>query len=182
MSPVAEKASRLRQVVNQEPRLTRFSSSGADWLRMTSALDVLGDTEQAISAFPIGEDVPLGSRYLLLYGLFQAFVLQQDAADSFARAIGASPTHTDYPALSEIRRMRNAATGHPTDIRRGTEFGYVIQHSLTTKAFELWTINHRGTPTLTYHDLGGLITAQQAAMSRFIDDLISATRAIAIDD
>jgi hypothetical protein len=81
-----------------------------------SSMDVLEDTYYAISFFVASaqeEECELGERYLRVYGVLQAFALQQDAITSLCKALGA-PDLPDLTAIAHIRELRVAAVGHPT--------------------------------------------------------------------
>src|SRR5215467_6671031 len=77
---------RLRDAV-EDKRIYNISSTD-DLNTLTSSMDALEDTHDAISAFvaagsklaPKYQERELGERYLRTYGVMQAFVIQQDAA------------------------------------------------------------------------------------------------------
>jgi hypothetical protein len=89
-----------------------------DWNTLTSSMDALEDTHYAVAAFVASASNPtfpereLGERYLRMYGVMQAFAIQQDSISNFYVALGMSPP--DLSPLQHIRDLRIAMAGHPT--------------------------------------------------------------------
>ena len=71
----------------------------------------------------------LHTRYLLLYGVLQAFIIQQDGIDSLQRLFieeSARVKYTTlYPLWSEIRALRRGAVGHPAESNHRTITGII---------------------------------------------------------
>jgi hypothetical protein len=96
------------------------TSSTDDCNTLTSSMDALEDTHEAISAFvaaasmlePKHQERELGERYLRTYGVMQAFVIQQDAARNLHVSLGM--LNPDLKPLAHIRDLRIAVAGHPT--------------------------------------------------------------------
>jgi len=108
----------LRDAV--EAKQTYNVSSLDDWNTLTSSMDALEDTHHAISAFvaaattlaPKYQERELGERYLRIYGVMQAFVIQQDAAVNLHVSLGMPKP--DLKPVEDIRELRVAVAGHPT--------------------------------------------------------------------
>jgi len=89
-----------------------------DWNILTSSMDALEDTHYAVAAFVASASNPtlpereLGERYLRMYGVVQAFAIQQDSISNFYVALGMS--RPDMSPLLHIRDIRVAMAGHPT--------------------------------------------------------------------
>ena len=125
---------RIREIVERAP--DEFVDSAA-WLKACSAMDVIEDTEAAISAYRATSDHPenVDRLYLHLYGLLQALYLQQDAIGVIHQALGIKYNRCEE--LCEIREIRNDACGHPSN-RRGKESGFfIVKLSLERARFEL---------------------------------------------
>lgn len=77
------------------------------------------------------------NRYLVLYGLFQSFFVQQDALKTLFRHCLNYEIKFDkeYPELYNIREVRNNTIGHPTD--RKKEYFFISQLTLKKKGFYL---------------------------------------------
>ncbi len=63
----------------------------------------------------IVKEATTGERYLHVYGVMQAFVIQQDAIRNLAKALG-FPDLVDLTQLAHIRDLRVASAGHPVDV------------------------------------------------------------------
>src|SRR5512140_1296602 len=103
----------------QEKKLRR---NLARWNQFRSSLDAIRQTHRAIEAYNRSNgDLTEDQRYLAIYGLLQALVVQQDAIGHLAEALGTKPVHMNrHKRLEEIRNIRNWTVGHPTKIDRYT--------------------------------------------------------------
>ncbi len=162
-----------------------FDSSDQDTLsnskyfeQMCCALDTVGDTEMAISAYrcnKLGEDV--SSKYLAVYGLLQAIFVQQDAVQHLCNSIELSGNILQsYPRLKRIREIRNDIVGHPTN--RGFNSGTTSYHYISQI-----TMNHDGFTCMTCFDgntsakfkkvnLLALISDQEKCVSSILASLL----------
>lgn len=84
------------------------------WHMLCSSLDVIGDIECAISFYDQQSHLFEcdGSRYILIYGILQGLVVQQDAVSNLCEALGIC--YDIDPELKNIREIRNDSIGHPT--------------------------------------------------------------------
>lgn len=105
------------------------------WFQVASALDTIEDAQLAIESYGTRKPANDGESYLLLYGLLQSFILQQDAVSHLAEAIGLA---SERPAaLSEIRQIRNDVSGHPTKRGDGKKF---TTHTVVRCSLSLWNV------------------------------------------
>jgi hypothetical protein len=144
-SKVQKFVDRIRDRINARRRVRRLSSDAPLWAQLCSALDVIGDSELAIIAFSRKEAAPLGEMYLLLYGLLQAVVLQQDAVLHAAKALDVAWTRPSE--AKTLRAIRNRTAGHPTSFTHGEpRFNHIVRTSSSIKAFDLmsWSSNGDG--------------------------------------
>lgn len=99
------------------------------------------DSQSAIDSY---KKLPAGRfeeiRYLALYGLFQAFFVQQDAFSTLFKSFLNQKLDfkVDYPGLYGIREIRNITTGHPTD--RKNEYFLISQ--ITLKKNKYYLVGH----------------------------------------
>jgi hypothetical protein len=115
METVRELETRVRDCINR-PRVHHalYSNDSKGFFVVCSALDAIGDTVLAIDAYPgLQEAAGYGERYLRLYGLLQAFFIQQDAARHILETLGLAFTGWGDD-LGYVREIRNSAGGHPT--------------------------------------------------------------------
>ena len=103
-----------------DARMLALLSKPASWNKLTSSLDTIDDNGKAIEAF-LGIDLPdaAGSNYLLIYGVLQALVVQQDAVKHLYDSLNYD--YDRHPSLWKIRGTRDAAIGHPTERDKGNK-------------------------------------------------------------
>jgi hypothetical protein len=115
----------IRDYINGPRMSYLLRQDMGNWNQICSSLDVIEDTDLAISAYlsnrPDDADsmVSVGNNYLKLYGLLQALFLQQDAVSHLCEALSVPYDPNQFPRLKPIRDARNASIGHPT--QRGTK-------------------------------------------------------------
>lgn len=109
-----------------------------DWNQICSSLDVIGDTILSIRDY-IDMEYPekIGLQYICTYGILQALFIQQDAIRQLSLVF-----KLDYEIgeiLSNIRKLRNASIGHPTNNneKKIKYFNYISRMSLSKKGFSL---------------------------------------------
>jgi hypothetical protein len=95
---------------------------GTRWPAFCAALDIVGDASLAACAaeryFRAGLSASEpGMNYLMLYGAFQAMVLQQDGARSIAQILGANTSILGGDAAKRVCDLRNKVAGHPLNAR-----------------------------------------------------------------
>jgi hypothetical protein len=138
---VSNPVDRIREVISKLTVAEEMATRRRSWLRLTSALDVIDDTECAIVSYEqhFGKPMQFASGYLQVYGVLQALVVQQDAVREVAKALNL-PTELS-PVLKEIRDVRNMAVGHPTSRFGGTSH-YITRVSMRWEGFTLLTAGH----------------------------------------
>ena len=133
----------VRALTNQSGMYERiFASRRDEWNLLTVALDTLGASAAALTHFEscgLGSDVD--ERYIRLYGLFQAVILQQDAISAIYDIYVGSKQILEESAWQQCRRLRNLAVGHPLDARGGAGQGklrvFLSRTTITESGFDL---------------------------------------------
>ncbi|NEQ47667.1 MAG: hypothetical protein F6K00_30640 [Leptolyngbya sp. SIOISBB] len=132
---------RIRDFINSPRKQSNLLEDSATWNKLCSALDLIGDTQIAIDAYPrlfnIQEE---GVSYLIVYGILQTLLLQQDAAKHIGDALNFK---VKLPkALEEIRVIRNSAAGHPSYQRENglAKSCFITRMSISPTGFELMTV------------------------------------------
>jgi len=132
---------KIRDFINSNRRKSILLQNSSNWNKLCSSLDVIGDTELAISSYPslCAAVQDNGASYLIIYGILQTFQLQQDAA----RKIGDSLNiKVKLPRqLTEIANIRHDAVGHPFQRNENklSNSSFIIRFSLSPYGFELIT-------------------------------------------
>ena len=175
MQSVEELVQCIRDMTTAERRHWQLRQEAGLFSQLGSSLDVIGDTESALSDYIASEQAARtqGERYLLTYGVLQALVLQQDAVRHLSEALG-----VDCEAPAEfiaIRDVRNRSVGHPTRRDRAgvRSFNHVSRISMAWKGFDLLTFYESGRAEIQSVDVPGLIETQRsliaAALIRIVD-------------
>lgn len=148
MQRIAKSEERIRGFVNDHMVFEHnFKAHPDEWNVLTVAMDTLGDSVEALEYFEQhGFGDTLGERYLRFYGTFQALILQQDAIRELYRIFCEKPL-SEPSAWSELRELRNLATGHPLD-KRGTKHTgrlrvFVSRHTISPDGFDLIVCEER---------------------------------------
>lgn len=140
MQNILDRAHTIRDYVNHPWTREILFSDRVKWDKVCSSMDVLDDTQLAINSyFNLPDFSAEDGGYLYLYGLLQAFFLQQDSANHLSEALFNKKINwmNDYPDLYVIRELRNDATGHPTSRYSDKSFHYIARYSLAKKSFKL---------------------------------------------
>lgn len=152
------------------------------WNRFCASIYAIVDSQCAIDAYcelPFPEEVK--GKYLYIYGLLQAFFLQQDSANglSFALTNEEIKWKTNYPSLLKIRELRNNTVGHPTERKRGKgnsatySFIQISQISMNKSGFD-FCLYHQENDFQFENvsvDLSSAITEQQRSIIAILTSL-----------
>jgi len=144
------------------------------WNQLCSSLDVIGDTELCFDAYeaaPTPEEG--GPTYLLVYGVLQALVLQQDAVRHMAEALDIP--YTPDPRLRDIREVRNSSVGHPTKRSGKPRAHFISRISMSKRGFQLMTVYpDHGPGEFKWVDIPKLITLQRKQLATIMFGVVSA--------
>ena len=112
--PLHKEIERFRAHINVPRVSRRIMANIKDWNQICSAMDLLGDNLYAIDDY-VNQNWPKseGVLYLLIYGVLQALILQQDAVEHIAAVCSPLP-YVLHPKLKAIRDLRNSSSGHPS--------------------------------------------------------------------
>src|SRR5258708_1852739 len=156
----------IRNSINEPRKHYELRQNKALFSQMASALDTIEDAELAIAAFATEEvSEGAGPLYLATYGLLQAIYVQQDAVTNLCESLGIQDTYSNYPALKDIRDIRNASIGHPTksDRKKGqpTSYHQISQRSMSKNGFQM--LSHDDTGAAQFRDISipALVADQQ---------------------
>ncbi len=159
-----------------EPRVSRrLRSQLARWNQLNSSLDTIEHTELAVQAYASHNgDLQQGERFLAIYGLLQALVLQQDAVCHLDEALGGpgNAVVRDH-GLQEIRSIRNYSVGHPTKAdRNDTISHHKIARAELGRGFELVSAFDDGRRQFTYVSLANLMRKQRTGLARIMRKMV----------
>jgi len=137
-----------------------------------SCMDVLDDTTLAISHYV---DKGLGldeeERYLKLYGLLQAVIIQQDSIIELYKLLDIKYSLKD--GFKQMRRIRIIAGGHPTNFSRGEFCTFISRVTITNTSFEICCYDKKN--QLNSHEkinLQDCLNEHVSELSDCLEDLI----------
>jgi hypothetical protein len=139
----------IREFIHHPRRLDPLLKDKPGWNMLASAMDVVSDTEWAITSYEHCGYADKGMLYLVLYGLLQAMYVQQDGLENLVRALEGNEQYkiVSEPEAAFIRGVRHDTIGHPTkqgsikprkDGRAGEQISHaIVQHALHKEGFTL---------------------------------------------
>lgn len=165
MDSVQAAERRIRDIVNDPRRRHGLLQNRQEWLRLCSAMDAIGDTQEAVRAYldePINKDESKGRSYINVYGILQVLYVQQDAAKTLASCLNLT---LEWPEeLEPIRETRNDSIGHPTG--RGN---FISRISLSAEGFQLLVPVKKGTRAFRSVRIRAIVEKQIEVMGKFLD-------------
>jgi hypothetical protein len=174
MASISELEQSIRKFINSPRNQFHLLKDAEAWNKLCSSLDVIGDTELAINAY-LERDITnaIGESYLIVYGILQVMLVQQDAVKNMAHSLS---VNCQFPKnLNDIRGIRSDSIGHPTKQREDKRLksNFIVRMGLTEKGFNLMTVYSDGRPyTLRYIDIPSLITEQRFALQKILTKVV----------
>ncbi len=172
-----EQTQKIRELISKVIIRCILWQSGVLWDQLSSCLDVIGDTELAITAYlrrKFGESTE--GLYLAVYGLLQALFVQQDAVINLCECLSIPEAINNYPRLEKIRGVRNDTIGHPT--KRGTKnkptYHFISRPTLTYDGFQHVSFDSNGKPDSEDVRISDLIGDQKTYLSEILNSVIIA--------
>lgn len=177
MSQIAILENQIRDIFKIPSMYRNTINNVSNFNQAWSALDVIGDTELALTEFqsynPLSNK---GLSYIFAYGVLQAIFLQQDAIKNLAMSLKIPVELPDK--LREIRELRNDATGHPTDRdvdrnKKLKSFHHISRESLSNKGFDLIsTYSDNDQCNIKYVDFETVIGIQSEFCENILKNII----------
>lgn len=171
---ITELESRIRGFINTARTQHLLLQNAAMWNQLCSSLDAIGDTELCFEAY---DKAPTssgdGETYLLVYGVIQALIIQQDAVQHLSEAL--SIPFQPNPALTQIREVRNSSVGHPTK-RRGKKprSHFISRISMSKSGFQLMTVYpDHGAAEFTPVDIPAMMAAQREQLCAVMKQVLA---------
>jgi len=139
-------------------------------------MDVIGDTQIAINSyFSLPSFKAENGGYLFLYGLLQAFFLQQDAINHLSEALfdRAINWKDEYPDIYIVRELRNDSIGHPTKRGKDESFHFIARYSVSIGHFRLMSHYSKTNDTkFNDIDINELRAKQENSVIKILDTVI----------
>lgn len=174
---VAALEEQIREFINRPRTQAGLLSDRAAWNTLCSALDVIGDTELALQAYtewqPLSDD---GERYLLVYGVLQVLLVQQNAVRFVCKSL--SIDYSQPKEFADIRSIRSDSIGHPMEARsdKVLKSNFIRRMGLTQQCFTLMTVFSDARPSEIQNiNISRLLEIQHKSLrqrlSRVIEEL-----------
>ncbi|WP_133407312.1 hypothetical protein [Parashewanella tropica] len=167
--------SEIRDYINASRRQFQIMGNKANWNKLCSALDLVGDTELAIEAYPdLCSTESDGASYLVVYGVLQTLLLQQDAAKHIADSLDLKNIKPPKQ-LDEIRIIRNSAAGHPTSQKENGAYKscFISRISLSPASFQMVTsFSNSSEPKFTTVSIPSLIETQGKYIAELLKQVV----------
>jgi hypothetical protein len=174
---IIDQVQKIRSFITHHRRPAALLTSVADWHTLCSALDVIGDTELAFDAYSDWSAVSdVGQRYLLVYGVLQALLTQQDAVkkvcDTFQYPLSFSRL------MDKIREIRSDSIGHPTSRKKDKidKSNFIQRISLAHNGFTLMTLLSDGKYLFQEVNVPELMGKQQQFLESALHGLVEKLR------
>jgi len=142
---ISEVEQNIRELIKSGRLQAEILADDISWNMLCSSLDLVADTDLALDSYiGMAQVKAPGECYLLVYGVLQALMLQQDAAKHIARALGIKIKLPKQ--LNDIRIVRNSAAGHPGFQMENKQARscFISRSSLTATEFDLITVYSGG--------------------------------------
>lgn len=176
MCQIAEREGKIRDLINHPWKQNSLIKNTVKWNKICASLDVIGDTQTAISDFQnLPEFTSKSGGYLFIYGLLQALFLQQDAINSIYESLFDNKIDwaKDFPDIYQIRELRSDSIGHPTNRKNDKSFHFISFQSISNVSFDLMShISENGELIFRSIEISELIEKQQKNVIDILDDII----------
>lgn len=170
---------RIRWFINDRRKQYILFKNRPAWAQLCSSLDVIGDSVLAIESYSaLRLQSEPGPMYLVMYGLLQALVLQQEAVRNMCEALGFKEDIKKYPGLSEIREIRHDTAGHPTKTKpikakdRPEAYHHISRITLGPDGFQLLSHYRDGRSEMRYINIPKLLKDQEKYVSQILRKVI----------
>lgn len=176
MDLVQQRDKRIRDLVNHPWKLQSLLDDNPKWNKLCASMDVIGDTQIAINSyFSLPSFKAENGGYLFLYGLLQAFFLQQDAISHLSEALFDRPINwkNEYPDIYLVRELRNDSIGHPTKRGKDESFHFIARYSISKGHFRLMS-HYSKNNNAEFNDIeiNELRLKQEKSVIKILDNVI----------
>ncbi len=174
MASISDLEQQLRNFINNPRKQFYLLKDAKAWNKLCSSLDVIGDTELAIDSYleRVSTD-SIGENYLIVYGILQVMLVQQNAVKDMANALSINCHFSKE--LNIVRKIRSDSIGHPTTQRedKTSKSNFIVRISLSDKGFNLMTVYSDRRPyVLRTIDIPSLIAEQRLALKNILNNVI----------
>ena len=138
---ITKLGNKIRDFINIARRQNDLLKDSAAWNKLCSSLDLIEDTQLAIESYPQFFSVKdEGASYLIVYGILQTLLLQQNAATDIGDVLDIKIKRPKE--LDKIRIIRNSAVGHPGQQKENgiLKSSFIARMSISPGGFKMMTV------------------------------------------
>jgi hypothetical protein len=172
---IAELEKQIRDRINGGRKQHELLARSADWNKLCSALDIVGDTELALDSYLSQSHVDdPGLCYLHVYGALQLLQTQQEAVRHICDALGIAARTS--PKLPHIREIRSSSVAHPAKQKedKTLKSNFIVRSSLSHHGFTLMTVYSDETRYSQRHiSIPSLVTEQRDTLRGVLHEVIA---------
>jgi len=172
---VAGLEDQIRNRINARRKQHELLGRSADWNRLCSALDVIGDAELGLDAYLSHSEVTdTGAQYLHVYGALQLLQTQQDAVAEICAALRIKPQAS--PKVPLVRQVRSSAVAHPTRQQDNNRWksNFIVRMTLSQHGFTLFTVvADESSYTEQYVSIPELVALQRTALAATLMEVLA---------
>lgn len=165
----------IRDYVNEPRHQQRLLSIRFSWNQLCSAMDVIDDVDLALEAYLAAEfpNEP-GEKYLRTYGVLQALFVQQDALRHLIDIVRPSVRVELSDVLKEVRDLRSASIGHPTDYKRKGERSVhaISRITMGKDGFQMLSFDEKNGTSFRNVPVRTLIERQRSEATRILLEVV----------
>lgn len=144
---ISDLETKIRDRINSARKQNELLDRTADWNRLCSSLDIVGDTELALDSYlNLSAVDDIGLCYLHVYGALQLLQSQQDAVSHICQSLKIKVENS--PKIPHIREIRSSAVAHQAAEKSNkiTKSSFLVRSSLNHFGFNLMTVYSDDTP------------------------------------
>jgi hypothetical protein len=177
--------SKIRELINKPILNSLLLKDPKKWNLMCGSTDAVESTQLAIDSYNcLNKDgiKDVGNKYLIVYGLFQALYVQQDAVSNLCKSMGVTlpkekDIKTQYPELFKIRQLRDKGIGHPTP---NEKHGSKDTHGISTDGdlVKLFSYTETGEFRSAEYKISDCIEKQNRSLRGILRKVIKKMRSI----
>ena len=175
METLGEVSQWIRDYVNDPRHQQHLLSIRFSWYQLCSAMDVIDDIDMALEAY-LTADFPndTGEKYLRIYGVLQALFVQQDALRHLIDIIRPSVQVELSDVLKEVRDLRSASIGHPTEFKRkGEKSVHAISRiTLGKDGFQMLSFDEKNGTSFRNVPVRTLVEKQRTEATRILLEVV----------
>jgi hypothetical protein len=167
--------SKIRELINKPILNSLLSQDHKKWNLMCGSIDAIESAQSAIDSYICLDKDKLSyiGPHLVIYGLFQAFYVQQDSVSQLCGSIGIDfkikNLETQHPDLYEIRQLRDRGIGHPS--KQG-EMNSKHVMSIGNDSIQLFSYTETGQSSYPKYRISDCIEKQSQSLCGILQKVI----------